>query len=246
MMTDYDRGMIELSTAPPLGRGTERVCYEDPRDPRRVIKVDHNRPKKKRRWQSLQDARYLSHLARRGVPFDHLTRYFGKVETDLGTGWVFERVTNDDGSAPESLEDLLAEGDREMPASELLELRDAMLEHGVVPCDLRLDNVLLPVTGGRRRAVLVDGVRNSDFVPIATYSRWFARKKIARKWEKFLRVYVGMSLEELRHLRRTISRATPPTPPSLSQRALPIAASASPAGVRDETPTCPAPSPRAS
>lgn len=189
--------VIELRDLTPLGTGAERACYVHPEEPAHCIKVDIGPPRQGRRRQSPQDASYLSHLARRGVPFEHFTRYHGKVETDMGTGYVFDRCINLDGTMPTSLRQLMhpdSEGwSRELIAS----LRNVMLLHGVVPCDVSPDNILFPTTANGTIAVLVDGVGNRDFIPLATYNRAYARKKIRRKWEKFLVNELGVTSAQL-------------------------------------------------
>jgi len=190
--------VIELSTLTPLGTGLERACYAHPEDETRCIKVSIAPPSQGRREQSPQDARYLSHLARRGVPFQHFMRYHGKVETNMGTGYVFDRCVNVDGSMPKSLRQLMHEDASGWPRNLVAELREAMLRHGVVPCDLMTDNILFPMTEHGHIAVLVDGVGNRDFIPLATYSRAYARMKIRRKWEKFLVKKLGITSAELR------------------------------------------------
>ena len=187
--------MSHLEGRERLGTGAERACYAHPDDVPRCIKVDIGPPRPGRKPQSPQDAWYLRHLEARGVPFKHFTRYHGKVETDMGTGYVFDRCVNEDGSMPESLRELMKDGT--WPRDLVLELREVMLRHGVVPADVSPDNVLFPYTSEGRIAVLVDGVGNRDFVPLATYSRAFARQMIRRMWLMFLVNLLGVTSDEL-------------------------------------------------
>ncbi|MEM6673414.1 MAG: YrbL family protein [Planctomycetota bacterium] len=190
--------MLSLSGSELLGTGRERACYVHPEDESLCIKVDLGVSTRGRRPQSPQDASYLTHLARRGVPFDHLTRYHGKVETDKGLGYVFDRCINRDGTMPRSLRELRQLDAENWPKALLADLFDFMVEYGVVPSDVSPDNVLFPELESGRIAVLIDGVGNRDFIPLATYCRPYARKKIRRKWERFLTSELGMTSAELR------------------------------------------------
>lgn len=180
----------------PLGRGRERACCAHPENCALCIKVNIGPPKPGRRRQSPQEACYLRHLDRLGGPF---TRYYGEVVTDVGTGYMFDRCMNADGTEPGSLRQLMAEAPDRWPRALLADLRDMMLVHGIVPPDISPDNLLLQSPKDGRRAVLVDGVANRDFVPLAPYSPAYARTKISRWWDRFPKRTLGLQAGDLRH-----------------------------------------------
>lgn len=81
--------MILLSKQTPLGAGRHRKCYTHPDNARRCIKViynrDHGGDKEIRRELS-----YYAHLSRYLTDWSAIPRYYGTVETDCGTGYVYD------------------------------------------------------------------------------------------------------------------------------------------------------------
>lgn len=181
----HRHSMLQLNDSLIIGKGSERWCYQHPKNPNLCIKVAVHLPKPGRKPQSEREASYFGLLKRRSIPFTHLPDYLGTEETSLGLGYVFELIRSEDGSVAARLEDLF----HELPATTLremmLELQTYMLRYGVVPCDMSVRNMLVQTHQGQTRLMLVDGVGNRDFIPLASYCLPFARLKIARIWRKF-------------------------------------------------------------
>ncbi|MCZ4065153.1 PhoP regulatory network YrbL family protein [Oxalobacter sp. JAC-2022] len=73
--------MIDYTTWRVIGQGTERTCYQHPENPARCVKII----RKSRFKQTLREISYFGYLKRKGVPFDHLPRFYGKIE---GEGFI--------------------------------------------------------------------------------------------------------------------------------------------------------------
>lgn len=179
--------MLHLDASTYVGRGLHRECHRHPEDPRLCVKVDiGDDPHDSRREQ-----RYYRHLERRGIPWDVVPRSFGPVPTNLGAGWSFELIQDAPGVVARTLQHYLEDEE----ASErycrqlcqgLQALRQAMLRDGIVTLALRPKNVVCRRVGDDAfRLYIVDSIGNTDFIPICNYSRYFARRKALRKWERF-------------------------------------------------------------
>lgn len=85
-----------------VGAGKHRSCYAYPGDPSRVIKVLHEASERELRSvaHELDYYRWLDkHLKDwRGIP-----RFYETVETNLGTGYVYECVRDFDGKISETM-----------------------------------------------------------------------------------------------------------------------------------------------
>ncbi len=82
-------------TSAPIGVGQERACYQHAEDNGKVIKIQKRESDK----QTRREFRHYRILARRGMrDFEHIRRYYGKVETKLGEGFVVDKITDYDGS----------------------------------------------------------------------------------------------------------------------------------------------------
>ena len=116
--------MINLSDATPFAEGGNRKCYVHPNNPDRCLKVIHsgllekiikNKPwyKKLRSKNSFDDnlreeSAYKQKALKGNNPkvWDHLAKWYGMCETDVGKASETELITNDNQIA-ETLENYL-------------------------------------------------------------------------------------------------------------------------------------------
>lgn len=47
------------------------------------------------------------------------------------------------------------------------------------------NNMLVKKCGEELKLIMIDGIGNSDFIPLANYIDWYAQKKIQRRWTRF-------------------------------------------------------------
>ncbi|WP_157976580.1 YrbL family protein [Parahaliea mediterranea] len=180
--------MLHLDDDLLIGRGLHRACYRHPRDPALCIKVVHNGDQ----TESQREQAYYRHLQGRLTDWSLLPRFHGVCTTDRGPGAVFDRVRDADGSTSVSLEACLttpATLDRyrqALPAA-LAQLRAYLLRHGVLTMTIKPRNIALQRSdnGSALRCVIFDNIGCADWIPLALYSRRFARRKILRRWQRF-------------------------------------------------------------
>ena len=179
--------MINLEKSSLVGKGYHRECYRHPEDSNLCIKVVvHGNSDEIKR-----EKKYYRHLKKRGISWDMLPRYYGEMETNLGTGYIFDLVTDNNGNVSKTLEYYLSsktqfEAHSEPLSSALCELKKYLLCQRIIPMTIKPKNIACQEIGHKRfRLYLVDNIGNSDFIPICTYNKWFAEKKILRKWEAF-------------------------------------------------------------
>lgn len=187
--------MIELDPTAPIGRGLHRECFVHPHNPGQCLKIvvagssDENR----------REAKYYAQLAGRGISWEMLTRFHGLVPTNLGEGAIFDLVRDHDGQVSQTLAHYLdsaqlASLHAPALARALAALQAYLLRNRIITMTLKAKNILFQrssETDGK--LVIVDNVGNSDFIPLADYSGFLARRKIRRKWRRFeqnlLRLY---------------------------------------------------------
>jgi hypothetical protein len=177
----------KLQLSPPLfvAEGTDRKCFRHPDDDSRCVKVLHPDTEAVRFWREI---RYYSRLQRRCADFRHLTPYRGLIETNLGKAAVFDLVLDDDGRISRSLAYYLAENDRRFNdwiVDEIEQLKQNFYDQWIVFHDLNPTNILVKRLGfDAFRLVVIDGIGHNHFVPLASYSAAFARKKLVRVWNR--------------------------------------------------------------
>lgn len=79
-----------------IGKGRHRLCFAHPYDKERCVKIVHSQATggSKELERELKYYHYLSTYLRdwRGIP-----RYYGTISTNLGTGYVYDRIVDYDG-----------------------------------------------------------------------------------------------------------------------------------------------------
>lgn len=179
--------ILFLHDAEPIGEGGWRVCYHHPLDPDKCIKVDRIPNKMS---VTIKEVRLLKRFYSRGVSFDLITRYYGQVKTDKGPGYIFRLVRDYDGRISRSVRYYLEKKNEtaipEDLSHGLIELKRFMLSEGIIVGMLEDHNMLYQyIASGKGRVVLVDGVGNHQFLPVANFFKSAARRVLKRKWKTF-------------------------------------------------------------
>lgn len=174
-----------------IGRGAERTCYQLPDKPDRVFKVCTLDKSK----QSRREIKYFAFLEKRGVPFDHIPKYYGYTADNNHLIIEQEKVVGDDGSPAISFADYVKEGctDEEIRFryEECLKLLDQveiyLSNHNIVTCDINPYNILRVRREGKPTFVIIDGLGTEDFIPLSQYFSFLGKPKIKRHTEKVRR-----------------------------------------------------------
>ncbi|RVU84583.1 hypothetical protein EOL70_09990 [Leucothrix sargassi] len=170
-----------------LGRGKERVCYTHPQDDTKVVKVVYADVTKQ---MDREIAVYEQLGSRADISYDHIPRYYQTVETDQGQGYVFDVVTNSDGTTAKPLHWYLQNGARLSDFSEQLNtLRAYFLKHAIVFCnDMSYDGniIVRERSDGSKKLMVIDGLGDVSFIQWPNRFDVFARRKITRRWERLM------------------------------------------------------------
>ncbi|MDH3633721.1 MAG: YrbL family protein [Gammaproteobacteria bacterium] len=158
-------------------------CFQHPTAAHYCIKVmlPQHHPARFRRC-----VRYFKALHRRGIYLDHIAAFHGLINTSLGKGAIFEMVLDDDGRVSKSLDHYLALNDKRFNAwviREIESLKQSLHNYWIASYDLNPTNVLVKRLGfDEFRLVVVGGIGDNQLFPLASYSRIYARKKLASAW----------------------------------------------------------------
>lgn len=179
--------MIDLTGALLIGKGLHRECYRHPQNPALCIKVVYNGNQD----ESRREQGYYRLLEKRRIDWRLLPRFHGTVDTNRGTGAVFDLIQDFDGNTARSLEFYLeneqrTEKHQSILAQALTDLRRYLLEHCIVTMTLKPKNIVFRRLSNKSgELVIVDNIGNSDFIPISSYVPALARRKTQRKWTRF-------------------------------------------------------------
>ena len=136
-------------------------------------------------WKEIRAYEHLRSLARESI-WEHVPRYFGTVETDFGIGIVTRLFTNVDGSIPLNLEELLTRSRSGYPQQAIEQFkswlrRELFLSRNLLPHNI----IAVRQSHHVLKLVIVDGIGNSEFIPISTWFTSLARRKIERRIQFF-------------------------------------------------------------
>ena len=200
-MTTSD--ILQLSDLEPFAIGGTRRCFVHPDYANRCIKVlrSDRTPEARRaiasgwrRYKRLRDfddqwkeRTVYEYLLREGTQsWSHVPEYFGCVQTDLGLGIVTALFRDHDGGFSKNLEELIPGGISDCLAAAIIEFKEWLRATLFLSRDLLPHNIIAVAESDERyRLVIVDGIGNSEFIPISTWFKGFARMKIERKLLKF-------------------------------------------------------------
>lgn len=175
-----------------IGRGNERKCYIHPEDENKAIKVSYERSIGRSKQSDIEIKYYKQLLKRKTMDWTHLPKFYGEVETDQGWGFIVELIRDFDGTISKSLEEYLKKDGLEPYKKELEIYKNYFVDNGII-----FNYGMMPKNILRRRIsetegelVLIDGLGDVSFIQFPNRFRYFARKKVLRRWEKFTKKYL--------------------------------------------------------
>lgn len=200
---------IALSSQKPFAQGGNRLCFIDPADADRCIKVrrpdftleDCRRkkgfPKNLKPLSSFDDSLEEFHVMQgfeRHYPdsiFDHVSRCFGFVDTDMGRGLSSELIRDSDGRISITLKQYVWERGYTPDCQAAV---DVLCKHWLAHCvpsrDILVHNVVVQRDVSEageniRRLVVIDGLGSSNVIPLRWQPRALRQKKTQRKIDNF-------------------------------------------------------------
>ena len=182
--------MLHLSDHTPLGTGRHRKCYAHPDDAQRCIKIVYNNDQGGDK-EIKRELGYYAHLNRYLKDWSGIPRYYGTVETDCGTGYVYDVISDFDGKPSITLKQFAAEcryeEDLVVLRQILRTLKKYITENHIVTMTLKPANILCHrISESEVVPVICDNIGESTFIPLATWSKWFCRRKQERLWDRFI------------------------------------------------------------
>ena len=170
-----------------MASGAFCSCYRHPMDSARCIKLPTENKKAGKRLRA--DLAYYRKLSRKAVRMDHIAQYWGTCDTNLGRGYMYECVTDENQNISLTLEHYLKQGElkRKVIFDALESLKNALIDNRILISDLHARNILLKRNEvDACKAVLVDGIGDRVAIEILNLFPVLVEKKIRRRWDRFL------------------------------------------------------------
>ena len=196
----YYLRMIDLNEEAAFAEGGNRKCYISPQDPDRCLKVLHKRLqedlKKRVPWykrfkadnyfdDNLREEKAYGQKALNdcndSAVWDHLARWHGMVETNLGPASETELIRNNNEIA-ETLESYLFREGLTVEITQAIQTFETWLrKHLVLTKNIIPHNIVLRKENGIFILKIIDGLGCKALVPLPEYSKFFARIYVERR-----------------------------------------------------------------
>ena len=169
-----------------IGSGGHQATYIHPIDPKKCIKIPHTKDD----GDVKKEMRYRRMCAKKLANSRLITEFFGTVETNLGLGYVFERVFDFNGETSKDLKDFLP---KTTPNKEILQkiwtillnFKSDFLRENIAIVDTDITNFMVQeYAPGAFRVRIVDNIGTPVLIPLVYWFEFAAAWKAKRYWNK--------------------------------------------------------------
>ena len=171
-----------------IGSGGHQATYIHPRDKNKCIKIPHSPDDGDVR----KEMRYRKICAGKLERSRLVTKFFGTVETNLGLGYVFERVMDYDGKTSRDMKKFLP---KTKPDNEtlhriwtiLFNFKSDFLQENIAIVDTDIENFMVQEPApGVYRVRIVDNIGTPVLIPLVYWFEFAAAWKAKRYWNRIV------------------------------------------------------------
>lgn len=140
----------------------------------------------------LREINYIKILKKRNKNYDILPKYYGEIETNLGHGYVFEVIRNYDKSKSITLQEILLDEKLfdnyfNLTVKLLKDLKNNLFENEIITMGIFPENIIFQQIAHQTYKVrIVNDMGSGVLIPLEYHFHYFAKAKVARRWEEFL------------------------------------------------------------
>ena len=171
-----------------IGSGGHQATYIHPIDATKCIKIPHLPDDKDVR----KEMRYRESCAKKLENSRLVTEFFGTVETNLGLGYVFERVLDYDGKTSKNLKDFLPKTKPDAKTLQriwtvLLNFKSDFLRENIAIVDTDIENFMVQEPAPASfRVRIVDNIGTPVLIPLVYWFEFAAAWKAKRYWNRIV------------------------------------------------------------
>lgn len=171
-----------------IGSGGHQATYIHPLDATKCIKIPHAQDDGDVR----KEMRYRRMCAGKLERSRLVTEFFGTVETNLGLGYVFERVLDYDGKTSRDMKKFLPTTRPDAQKLQqiwtlLLNFKSDFLHENIAIVDTDIENFMVQESApGVLRVRIVDNIGTPVLIPLVYWFDFAAAWKARRYWNKIV------------------------------------------------------------
>ena len=196
--------MIKLNDDLFIGEGYHKKTYFNPKNPNTCIKI-LQKDNQEALHQLTREVKHNKNLQQKNPDLKGVAKFLGMVETNLGLGYEFELVKDEDtGEISESLEAYLKRGawlvdDGAELLAMLQKLKSDMIKYGIIPMEMYAANILCKKYSSNRykELIIIDDIGTASLIPIEYYFSFAAKKRIERRFKRMADRFLQISDHEI-------------------------------------------------
>ena len=171
-----------------IGSGGHNSTYIHPVDKTKCIKIPHD----PNDGDVKKEMRYRRMCAKKLAKSRLVTEFFGTIETNLGRGYVFERVLDYNGQTSKDLKDFLPKSKPDSQTLQriwtiLLNFKSDFLRENIAIVDTDITNFMVQEsTKGSFRVRIVDNIGTPVLIPLVYWFEFAAAWKAKRYWNRIV------------------------------------------------------------
>ena len=171
-----------------IGAGGHNATYIHPVDKTKCIKIPHTPDD----GDVKKEMRYRRMCAKKLEKSRLVTEFFGTIETNLGLGYVFERVLDYNGKTSKDLKDFLPKTRPDTQTLQriwtiLLNFKSDFLRENIAIVDTDITNFMVQEPApGTFRVRIVDNIGTPVLIPLVYWFEFAAAWKARRYWNKIV------------------------------------------------------------
>lgn len=171
-----------------IGSGGHQATYVHPIDATKCIKIPHD----KNDGDVRKEMRYRRICAGKLANSKLVTEFFGTVETNLGLGYVFERVIDYDGKTSRDMKNFLPTTKTDAKTLQqiwtvLLNFKSDFLRENIAIVDTDIENFMVQESAPNFfRVRIVDNIGTPVLIPLVYWFDFAAAWKARRYWNRIV------------------------------------------------------------
>lgn len=171
-----------------IGSGGHQATYIHPIDATKCIKIPHTPDDGDVR----KEMRYRKSCASKLEKSRLVTEFFGTVETNLGLGYIFERVLDYNGKTSRDMKNFLPKTKPDTATLQkiwtiLLNFKSDFLHENIAIVDTDIENFMVQETApGAYRVRIVDNIGTPVLIPLVYWFEFAAAWKAKRYWNRIV------------------------------------------------------------
>ena len=180
--------ILEIKKELFIGAGGHNATYIHPLDKTKCIKIPHD----PNDGDVKKEMRYRRMCAKKLAKSRLVTEFFGTIETNLGLGYVFERVLDYNGQTSKDLRDFLPKTKPDSTTLQriwtiLLNFKSDFLRENIAIVDTDIENFMVQeATKGSFRVRIVDNIGTPVLISLVYWFEFAAAWKAKRYWNRII------------------------------------------------------------